>query len=65
MGKARKGIISNELKERQKELRHFLKENNVTHKELRPIGFSIDIRTIPDDKVQEFLIIANKVKYDE
>ncbi len=65
MGKARKGIISNELKERQKELRHFLKENNVTNKELRPIGFSIDTRTIPDDKVQEFLIIANKVKYDE
>ena len=65
MGKARKGIISNELKERQKQLRHFLHENNITHKELRPIGFSIDTRTIPDDKVQEFLIIANKVKYDE
>ena len=51
--------ITPEIKERQLKLRKFLKENGVTHKELRPHGFQISIDTIPKDKVQEFLEIAN------
>lgn len=56
--------ISPEMKERQLKLRSFLRENKgIEFKELRPIGFSIDIRTIPQDKVNEFLLIANSVKF--
>lgn len=51
--------IDNSIKERQLKLRKFLRENNVTHTELKPHGFSIDTRTIPKDKVIEFLEIAN------
>jgi hypothetical protein len=55
--------ISDEMKERQLKLRSFLRGNKgIQFKELRPIGFSIDIRTIPEDKVEEFLSIANSVK---
>jgi len=55
--------ISDEMKERQLKLRSFLRGNKgIQFKELRPIGFSIDIRTIPQDKVNEFLSIANSVK---
>ena len=55
--------ISDEMKERQLKLRSFLRGNKgIEFKELRPIGFSIDIRTIPQDKVNEFLSIANSVK---
>jgi len=31
-------------------------------RELRPIGFEINIGTIPDEAVEEFLEIANSVK---
>lgn len=51
--------ITPEIKERQLKLRKFLRENNVTHQELKPHGFSIDTRTIPKVKVTEFLEIAN------
>lgn len=51
--------ITTEIKERQLKLRKFLRDNNVTHKELRPHGFSIETNTIPEDKVNEFLEIAN------
>lgn len=54
--------ITPEIKDRQLRLRKFLRENNVVHKELRPHGFSIDTRTIPKEKVEEFLGIANSNK---
>ena len=58
-----KVIITPEMKERQLKLRSFLRVNKeIEFKELRPIGFSIDIRTIPKNKVKEFLEIANSVK---
>ena len=61
--KIQKVKISDEMKERQLKLRSFLRGNKgIEFKELRPIGFSIDIRTIPEDKVEEFLSIANSVK---
>ena len=52
-----------ELKERQVNLRKFLRRfPDIQWKELRPFGFSIDIGTIPDEAVDEFLEIANSVK---
>jgi hypothetical protein len=61
--KIQKVKISDEMKERQLKLRSFLRGNKgIEFKELRPIGFSIDIRTIPEGKVEEFLSIANSVK---
>lgn len=52
-----------ELKQRQVELRKFLRSvPEIKWKELRPFGFEIDVGTIPDDKVEEFLKIANSVK---
>ena len=55
--------ITDEMKERQLKLRFFLRANKgIEFKELRPIGFSISINTIPEDKVEEFLSIANSVK---
>lgn len=57
-------IITPELKTRQLNLRKFLRGvPEIQWKELRPIGFSINIGTIPDDKVEEFLEIANSVKF--
>lgn len=58
-----KVIITPEMKERQLKLRSFLKnDGNIVFKELRPIGFSIDISTIPKDKIEEFLKIANSLE---
>ena len=58
-----KVIITPEIKERQLKLRSFLRANKgIEFRELRPIGFSIDTRTIPKNKVKEFLEIANSVK---
>ena len=58
-----KVIITPEMKERQLKLRSFLRGNNeIEFKELRPIGFSINISTIPEDKINEFLSIANSIK---
>ena len=58
-----KVIITPEMKERQLKLRSFLKNDvNIVFKELRPIGFSIDISTIPKDKIEEFLKIANSLE---
>lgn len=58
-----KVIITLEMKERQLKLRSFLRGNKgIEFKELRPIGFSINVSTIPQDKVNEFLEIANSVK---
>ena len=55
--------ITDEMRERQLKLRIFLKANKgIEFKEIRPIGFSISINTIPEDKVSEFLEIANSVK---
>lgn len=52
--------ITPEMKERQLKLRKFLRETNgVYFKELRPIGFQIDVSTIPQNKINEFLLIAN------
>jgi len=54
--------ISPEMKERQLKLRSFLRENKgIVFKELRPIGFSIDVSTIPQDKIKDFLCIANSL----
>lgn len=51
------------LKERQVNLRKFLRGHpQIEYKELRPFGFSINVGTIPDEAVEEFLIIANSVK---
>lgn len=59
-----KVIITPEIKERQLKLRSFLRGiKGIEFKELRPIGMQIDIRTIPQDKVEEFLSIANSVKF--
>lgn len=61
---APKVIITPEMKERQLKLRSFLRSNKeIEWKELRPIGFSINISTIPLDKTSEFLEIANSVKF--
>lgn len=57
-----KVIISTEMRERQLKLRAFLRENKeIVFKELYPIGFSIDTRTIPNSKINEFLFIANSI----
>ena len=54
---------TSELKERQVNLRKFLRRHpDIEFKELRPFGFSIHIGTIPDSAVEEFLEIANSVK---
>lgn len=60
-----KVTITPDMRDRQIKLRKFLRDNKVTHKELRPIGFSIDTRTIPENKVEEFLVIAHSVKHDK
>ena len=57
-----KVVVTPELKNRQFKLKKFLRENNVSHKEIRPIGFEIDTRTIPKNKIEEFLEIANSVE---
>lgn len=55
--------ITPELKERQLRLRKFLRSvPEIQWRELRPIGFEINIGTIPDEAVEEFLEIANSVK---
>ena len=55
--------ITTELKERQLNLRKFLRRfPEIQWKELNPIGFSINIGTIPDSAAEEFLKIANSVK---
>ena len=52
-----------ELKERQIALRKFLRSvPEIKWKELRPFGYEIDIGTIPDEAVNEFLEIANSVR---
>lgn len=52
-----------ELKERQVNLRKFLRGHpEIEWKELKPFGFSINIGTIPEEVVEEFLKIANSVK---
>ena len=55
--------ITPEMKERQVKLRKFLRETKTEHTELRPIGFAISTHTIPKDRVEEFLQIANSIKY--
>ena len=55
--------ITPELKERQLKMRKFLRLSpEIKWRELRPIGFEIDIGTIPDSAAEEFLEIANSVK---
>jgi hypothetical protein len=57
-------IITEDMKERQLRLRKFLRSSpKIIWKELRPIGFQIDISTIPLDKTSEFLEIANTVNF--
>lgn len=52
-----------ELKQRQVDLRKFLRQHScIEWKELKPFGFQINIGTIPDEAVEEFLKIANSVK---
>ena len=52
--------ITPELKEKQVLMRKFLRSlPNASFKELRPHGFEINIQTIPEDRVEEFLNIAN------
>ncbi len=51
-----------ERKQVQKELKAFFKRNpEIVFRELRPTGFEIDMRTIPDNKADEFLEITNKL----
>lgn len=57
-----KVVITPEMKERQLKMRKFLRETQTEHKELKPIGFSISINTIPEGRVEEFLSIANSAK---
>lgn len=58
-----KVVYTPDLKERQINLRKFLRAHpQIEWKELRPIGFSINVGTIPDEAVEEFLEIANSVK---
>lgn len=52
--------ITPELKEKQLLMRKFLRSlPNASFKELKPHGWTIDIRTIPEDREEEFLRIAN------
>ena len=52
-----------ELKQRQVNLRKFLRGHpQIEWKELSPFGFQINVGTIPDEAVEEFLKIANSVK---
>lgn len=52
-----------DLKERQINLRKFLRgHHQIEWKELSPFGFAINVGTIPDEAVEEFLEIANSVK---
>jgi len=54
--------ITPEIKERQINMRKFLRGvPEIQWKELRPHGFQINIGTIPDDKAEEFLKIANSI----
>lgn len=55
--------ITPELKERQVNLRKFLRRfPDIQWKELKPFGFQINVGTIPDEAVEEFLLIASSVK---
>jgi hypothetical protein len=57
-------IITEDMKERQLRLRKFLRSSpEIKWKELKPIGFQIDISTIPLSETSEFLEIANSVKF--
>lgn len=52
-----------EEKERQLKMRAFLRGvSEIQWRELRPFGFSINVGTIPKDKVEEFLSIANSLE---
>lgn len=51
------------LKELQINLRKFLRGHpEIEWKELKPFGFSINISTIPEEAVEEFLKTSNNVK---
>lgn len=49
-----------ELREKQINLRKFLRSVPcIQWKELKPHGYTIDVSTIPEEHVKEFLEIAN------
>ena len=55
--------ISPERKQMYKNLHAWLKLHpEIEFKKLNPIGFSINVGTIPDDLIEEFLVIST---YDE
>ena len=52
--------LTPERKEHYKKLGIWLKENpEISFKKLNPIGYSINISTVPVDKVESFLKIVN------
>jgi hypothetical protein len=52
-----------ELKEHYKKLQKWMEQYpEIEFKKLHPFGLQINVGTIPDEAVEEFLIIANSVK---
>jgi hypothetical protein len=55
--------ITPELMKQQKDMRAFLRNQpKIEWKEIKPIGFSINISTIPEDAENEFLRICYQHK---
>lgn len=51
--------ITSELMQQQKDMRAFLRGHpEITWKEIKPIGFSVDVSTIPENSAEEFLRIC-------
>ncbi len=51
--------ITPELMQRQKDMRAFLRSQpKIEWREIKPLGYSINISTIPEDAAKEFLRIC-------
>jgi len=50
--------VTPKLKEHYKKVKVFCVKNNIPFKLVRPIGLSVDIRNIPNDKVDEWIEIT-------
>lgn len=50
--------ITPELLEYYSDVRKWLRQNNVPFKTINPVGISVDISTIPQDKVEEWIEIS-------
>ncbi len=53
--------ITPELMQQQKDMRAFLRSQpKIEWKEIKPIGFQVNVGTIPEDAAEEFLRICHQ-----